>query len=622
MEYQPLARTLNDEDYVSRGIDPGILGTLGMSISEGVDATLFLGTSLRALNTTDPNRPIESWGPGGRIYKQETPEEVAKRGDKLYQTPEELKAEFPEIPFEKGMTKERAGVLQEYKDAAKIREYWMQKRPYTAFFGQLIGNAVDPINYIPIFGEGAVAGAVARTGSRVIGRALVGSVDAAANTAIASVLTAPERASLGYDDTWEGTAGNIAFSALAGGVFGAGHAFFSRARDSATKLSPTPANQIRAKVVLNDALDGILKDEAVNLNVNSQAILNESFTAYHGGPAKFDRFSSEHIGEGEGNQSYGHALYFGEARGTGEDYRISVTDKATNIARTESALRTPERAIEYLDKLLNEKRLPVGYTPELVQEAISKLKSGEPLDKGYLYEVQINANKDHLLDHDKPLAEQSDYVKEKLKAAADNIPKASLFSDALTKLQHSAIPRWLRGEDPGMAGGTLTKAMESVLSGPSGVARFLRGAGIPGVKYLDQLSRGEGKGTQNFAIFDDNLIKILKRNDEPLNFTTPAPEAPHADFASANAAVKARLTEKNPFDAEIKAAKESGIDIETGHHDLEPMIQQLKKVEDEKGNSLLSKQDEAELEVADKEWQEASLEEQIGMIGFNCVEDG
>jgi hypothetical protein len=35
--------------------------------------------------------------------------------------------------------------------------------------------------------------------------------------------------------------------------------------------------------------------------------------------------------------------------------------------------------------------------------------------------------------------------------------------------------------------------------------------GIPGIKYLDQGSRGAGQGTRNFVVFDENIPKILKR---------------------------------------------------------------------------------------------------------------
>ncbi len=37
----------------------------------------------------------------------------------------------------------------------------------------------------------------------------------------------------------------------------------------------------------------------------------------------------------------------------------------------------------------------------------------------------------------------------------------------------------------------------------------LKQAGIPGIRYLDQGSRGAGAGTSNYVVFDDSLLSIL-----------------------------------------------------------------------------------------------------------------
>ena len=47
------------------------------------------------------------------------------------------------------------------------------------------------------------------------------------------------------------------------------------------------------------------------------------------------------------------------------------------------------------------------------------------------------------------------------------------------------------------------------------VSATLRAKGIPGIKYLDQGSRGAGTGTSNYVVFDDALPKILQRNGAP-----------------------------------------------------------------------------------------------------------
>ncbi len=46
--------------------------------------------------------------------------------------------------------------------------------------------------------------------------------------------------------------------------------------------------------------------------------------AWHGSPHKFDKFSMDNIGTGEGAQAYGHGLYFADNKEVGEQYRRVV----------------------------------------------------------------------------------------------------------------------------------------------------------------------------------------------------------------------------------------------------------------------------------------------------------
>ena len=49
---------------------------------------------------------------------------------------------------------------------------------------------------------------------------------------------------------------------------------------------------------------------------------------------------------------------------------------------------------------------------------------------------------------------------------------------------------------------------------PSKVAEFYKNAGIPGIRYLDAGSRGQGgSGTRNFVVFpgEEKKVKILER---------------------------------------------------------------------------------------------------------------
>ena len=46
---------------------------------------------------------------------------------------------------------------------------------------------------------------------------------------------------------------------------------------------------------------------------------------------------------------------------------------------------------------------------------------------------------------------------------------------------------------------------------------ILQNAGIPGVKYLDQISKDAKTGTRNFVVFNDKHLKILERNQQAIN---------------------------------------------------------------------------------------------------------
>lgn len=55
------------------------------------------------------------------------------------------------------MTTDRAVALAQQDDYRKVREFYASKRPITSFFGSLGGQAIDPLNYIPVFGEAVTA---------------------------------------------------------------------------------------------------------------------------------------------------------------------------------------------------------------------------------------------------------------------------------------------------------------------------------------------------------------------------------------------------------------------------------------------------------------------------------
>ena len=62
------------------------------------------------------------------------------------------------------------------------------------------------------------------------------------------------------------------------------------------------------------------------------------------------------------------------------------------------------------------------------------------------------------------------------------------------------------------------EAVPSLSYGQAAASRQLREAGIPGIRYLDQGSRGAGKGTSNFVVFpgEESKVRIMEINGKPV----------------------------------------------------------------------------------------------------------
>lgn len=188
------------------------------------------------------------------------------------------------IPFEQGMTEARASALALFYDQKKVREFFGSKRPISTFLGQFGGQALDPINYIPVFGQAAEAATTARIGT-IAGRAMLGVGDAAINTAAFGLMTAGLRDQFGDDVGWQALTGEIAMSALIGGAFGGVSGIIGRAVKARTqrldrKLEAAVADALtdlrsvkESRAVLNEAVADLANGRDVNLTPNSGAVI-------------------------------------------------------------------------------------------------------------------------------------------------------------------------------------------------------------------------------------------------------------------------------------------------------------------------------------------------------------
>lgn len=205
-----------------------------------------LGTALRTLITPPSNTPppvTTGYGPAADLLA--SPVNAIRSARYLLQgvlgrqpslSPEQWQASpyyRKAIPYDPGMTEERAASLAWQHDLEQARAFMSDKQAWTgpfgvrlpspiSFAGQFAGGMLDPVNYLPIFGQGARAVAVARFGVNGLARfgieLSVDAAEAAANSAVFMGLTAQERAKFGDDVSWQAQINNVAMSALIGAV--------------------------------------------------------------------------------------------------------------------------------------------------------------------------------------------------------------------------------------------------------------------------------------------------------------------------------------------------------------------------------------------------------------------
>lgn len=226
-------------------------------------------------------------------------------------------------------------------------------------------------------------------------------------------------------------------------------------------------------------------------------------TVYHGSPYRFQRFDPTKIGSGEGAQAYGYGHYVAESPKVADEYRMMLSPhKVTGEAAQDLAnysLRIKPKVEEAINYLQKEKKTAINQskassnefaTDEYVKQyddAIALLRSNKGEKAGSLYTIDLpDPAIARMLDWDKPLSGQSDYIKRIIKEnELDYVPEKS-------------------------TGGRLLEEMNKAFD-PEIVSKHLRQAGIPGIRYLDQGSRGAGQGTSNFVVFpgEEDLLRIL-----------------------------------------------------------------------------------------------------------------
>jgi hypothetical protein len=239
----------------------------------------------------------------------------------------------------------------------------------------------------------------------------------------------------------------------------------------------------------------------------------------HGRPRLDKIFAKETVGEGA--WANGAGFYSAQEQDTGDFYRQSLT----------GTIFPPRPNMFEVDGVYYEAGKS-GLFFKGDGETITKAEYGKALQKaqaeydekvknaGALYKLDIPDDvAPKLLDWDKPLSEQSKYVKSKISGTVNDFAKKYYPGESGIKYVwdkftgerfYNSGEIWADLQDSGVI---------SWHDGSKGVSEYLASIGIPGNKYFDGSSRNKNEGTRNYVIWDQDVldrVKILERNNEKL----------------------------------------------------------------------------------------------------------
>jgi len=245
----------------------------------------------------------------------------------------------------------------------------------------------------------------------------------------------------------------------------------------------------------------------------------DGITAYHGSPHDFDQFDISKLGTGEGNQSYGHGLYFAGNEAVAKGYRNSLSDTLIHPEGTpdlekragQMALvfsdNTPEGAVKWLSKFKNgATHTSPNMTPELVEAVSKKFSSGDFRPGGHMYKVKLNVKPEELLDWDKPLSEQHPNIQ--------RIAREADINKAIGPTR-GVLQAWREGRDVGVeaTGRDLHQALSNYGENGKQASDYLQSQGLKGIRYLDAGSRNDTDGdpTHNYVMFHHDPVQVTDK---------------------------------------------------------------------------------------------------------------
>ncbi len=341
---------------------------------------------------------------------------------------------------------------------------------------------------------------------------------------------------LPFRDTMPGSVFNKREFALPGLLAEAVNAFTSPAR----ALLGTDADFYPEKEAANMALNlfggGITTGKALR-NPTGVGGTDLALNAYHGTPHEIKGgFDISKVGTGEGAQAYGHGMYFAESPAVAQQYQRDISRSQLmkggdpqvldqtingkplvsiyeNLSNKADRMPYEKAAIEYekmsfLEDLMQGTQFKDALT-RIDDPAV--VKWAQTLESGYkpagnLYKADIpDAAIPMMLDWDKPLSQQPKEIQ-------------TWLSDPYNPYKKQLLQKDSGGNEP--YGRDIYNRLANLMSegkgwdvGNKNASQELSSFGITGIRYLDEGSRGTGKGTSNYVVFDPSTVKILEKND-------------------------------------------------------------------------------------------------------------
>ena len=269
---------------------------------------------------------------------------------------------------------------------------------------------------------------------------------------------------------------------------------------------------------------GVLRGNVKPSNIEDNTLYQ---SAWHGSPHRFDEFSLEHIGSGEGAQAHGWGLYFAGDKKVAEGYRHRLTreepklvykDMTSRAWETENydpenpehiaaitlfnELRRDEAGAEsaerYHEILLEQYEQRYDREGREIYEGLRALDLTQfdfEYDKGQLFEVDIPES-DVLLDEDLLLNEQPLPVREAIMAYYNSRPDDYIAATSPDNLGYDTGKDFYKDV-------VFQMRREGADNPNRAASELLNSLGIKGITYD---GRQDGRC---YVVFDDKAIQVL-----------------------------------------------------------------------------------------------------------------